>query len=114
MLTSILIGSNLYLINIIQAETMNVSKVNTTKARVYDVTYTYDGVMTIVKVTVKDKGNNGEGSNNKKDDQKYSINKSKKNELPQTGTEEESILVTLLGGLSMISSLVLFLGKNKF
>ncbi|TNU72229.1 bacterial Ig-like domain-containing protein, partial [Lactococcus cremoris] len=35
--------------------TVDDSKVDTSKAGVYDVTYTYDGVSSVAKITVKDK-----------------------------------------------------------
>nr|WP_282799156.1 LPXTG cell wall anchor domain-containing protein [Lactococcus lactis] len=50
---------------------------------------------------------------NENDDQKLSINKSNKNELPKTGAEKVLIGITLFGTLSIILSLGIFLGRYK-
>jgi LPXTG-motif cell wall-anchored protein len=93
--------------------TVDDSKVDTSKAGVYDVTYTYDGVSSVAKVTIKNKMDKGNEFSNENDDQKLSINKSNKNELPETGAEKVPIGITLFGVLSIILSLGIFLGRYK-
>ncbi|OUK02200.1 bacterial Ig-like domain-containing protein, partial [Lactococcus petauri] len=99
---------------------VDASKVDTSKAGTYDVTYTYDGVTSTAKVTVKDKQaltpkpdqpydtGNGEKSKEYTKDKKNNQNDSNKGILPATGEVNEmifSIIGLLILGLVSIALL---------
>ena len=90
--------------------TVDSSKVDTTKAGIYDVTYTYDGVTSTAKVTVKNKKTTGISNTNDKASGKQITHKNNENtkistskkHLPQTGDANERFL-TLIGIVSLVS-----------
>ncbi|MCT0078468.1 LPXTG cell wall anchor domain-containing protein [Lactococcus lactis] len=106
--------------------TVDDSKVDTSKAGVYEVTYTYDGISNVAKVTVKDKkinvfpseeNRNKESAsekNNKKTDNKKSKtdNSISKNKLPKTGESELFVITTMIAGL-VILSISILLGRKQ-
>lgn len=106
--------------------TVDDSKVDTSKAGVYEVTYTYDGISNVAKVTVKDKkinvfpseeNRNKESAsekNNKKTDNKKSKtdNSISENKLPKTGESELFVITTMIAGL-VILSISILLGRKQ-
>lgn len=106
--------------------TVDDSKVHTSKASVYDVSYTYDGVTSIAKVTVKDKESTilpSEDDKNKekaseKNDEKITIEKiqsenpASENQLPETGESQLSLIATMVTGLAILLISVLMAKKQ--
>ncbi|WKF72376.1 bacterial Ig-like domain-containing protein [Lactococcus lactis] len=95
--------------------TADASKVDTTKAGTYDVTYTYDGVTSTAKVTVRDKlpiSNDKKKLLNLNNLNKSSSNVDKNTNLPKTGEIDAFPIKTMGLGSVLVALLVLF-RKNK-
>ncbi|MEG2704190.1 bacterial Ig-like domain-containing protein [Lactococcus sp.] len=89
--------------------TVDDSKVNTTKAGINEVTYTYDGVTSTAKVTIYSVENNKDSKVDKIPMTKISKSKS---ELPKTGINDSPILLNIIGGITTIASLALFFRRK--
>jgi LPXTG-motif cell wall-anchored protein len=104
--------------------TVDDSKVDTSKAGTYDVTYTYDGVTSTAKVTVKAKQkptpkpdqptDNGKTEKTTVDSKRNESKKdnSKMNMLPETG-ETSGVIFSLIGILILGLLSIALLFKNK-
>ena len=98
--------------------TIDDSKVDPTKAGTYDVTYTYEGVTSTAKVTVKDKlpishNKTNTSNQNKPNSLHKTTNKNdKKSNLPKTGEIDTSLIATLGFG-SLLAAILLLFRKNK-
>ena len=106
--------------------TIDDSKVQKSKDGVYDVSYTYAGVTSIAKVTVKDKESTilpSEDDKNKEKSSEKNIEKinTKKttsegsvleNKLPETGESQLSLIATMVTGLAILLISVLMAKKQ--
>lgn len=106
--------------------TVDASKVDTNKAGIYDVTYTYDGVTSTARVTVKDKTSNVLLSEENKDIEAVSEKISEKNDnkndksddsvskkiLPETGEAQLLVTTTMIPGFVILLMSILLARKQ--